>query len=583
MGGLLLFALLQVVFAQNSFAQSTNSGVTIRVTVGGVSTDFVEGDCGFGPAAFGGFPGVDVCAPAAWAHDVIGQDSIVCDSIPVGSLSGKIGLVRRGGCAAPNAAAGNFTSKAFNAQRAGAVAVLVANHYATAGQTSCTVQTMTGTNAAVTVPVFFLSRGMAEFIDGAINSGQPVEICIHPPNVTMASNFYPVQNVQTPVSQIATDTFGFSANLTNVRGTDLTNVVLTAKVLTAAGAELFSTSLTIPLLTGDVADSLFVLPGLYAPELPLGDYRIYYSTESDPLGDIDFKHETRDVFKVTDNLFAKDDNTISNGLRPGTLPEAGWAIGNLYVMSSGSLDNYVVNTTEFAHAVNTGETPITNINADMFLFRVNDDVAADWSLFEGTDFLSPSFEWLGTGSYDAPANAANYQLQQIEMLDLNSAEPGVPVTAGSNYVVAAFYPDSSATAFNAFDQDVETAGPSGINTLSFSDQWYLGGFSSGCCAVLRMYVDLVTTTDEKPLPASYMNVYPNPVKDVLNLGLNFGTASDVTITIAELSGRTIKIEDKKGLTNETITYNLPQLASGTYLARIATKEGTLTKKFVVQK
>jgi hypothetical protein len=57
----------------------------------------------------------------------------------------------------------------------------------------------------------------------------------------------------------------------------------------------------------------------------------------------------------------------------------------------------------------------------------------------------------------------------------------------------------------------------------------------------------------------------------------------VTITIAELSGRTIRIEDKKGLTNETLTYNLPELASGTYLARIATKEGTLTKKFVVQK
>jgi hypothetical protein len=28
---------------------------------------------------------------------------------------------------------------------------------------------------------------------------------------------------------------------------------------------------------------------------------------------------------------------------------------------------------------------------------------------------------------------------------------------------------------------------------------------------------------------------------------------------------------------------LPQLVSGTYLARIATAEGTLTKKFVVQK
>jgi hypothetical protein len=173
-GGLFLFALLQFFFLQNSFAQSTDSGVTIRVTVNGVSTDFFEGECGFGPAAFGGFPSVDICAPAAWAHDVIGQDSIVCDSIPVGSLSGKIGLVRRGGCAAPNAAAGNFVAKAFNAQRAGAEVVLVANHYATATQTACSIQTLGGADANVTVPVFFLSRTMAEFIDGAINSGQPV-------------------------------------------------------------------------------------------------------------------------------------------------------------------------------------------------------------------------------------------------------------------------------------------------------------------------------------------------------------------------------------------------------------------------
>jgi hypothetical protein len=169
------------------------------------------------------------------------------------------------------------------------------------------------------------------------------------------------------------------------------------------------------------------------------------------------------------------------------------------------------------------------------------------------------------------------------MLDLNTATPGVPVTAGSNYVLAAFYPENSKTAFNAFDEDVETAGPNGINTLSYSSQWFLGGFSSGCCAVLRMYIDLATTTDNQPLPESYMKVFPNPVKDVLNLGLNLEKTSDVTITIAELSGRTIRIEDKKGLTNETLTYNLPELASGTYLARIATKEGTLTKKFVVQK
>lgn len=583
LGGLFFFALLQLIPLQNVYAQSTKSGVTIRVIVNGTPTDFVEGECGFGSAAFGGFPDVDLCAPAAWAHDVIGQDSIVCDSIPVGQLAGKIGLVRRGGCAAPNAAAGNFVAKAFNAQRAGAVAVFVANHYANAAQTSCTVQNMTGTDPNVTVPVFFLSRAMAEFIDGAIASGQPLEICIHPPNVYMNSTFYPAQNVQTPVSQIATDTMGFSANLTNVRGTDLTNVVVTASVENVAGNVLYTTSLTIPLLTGDVSDSLFQLPGLFVPELPVGDYRFHYKTESDPAGDIDFNHDVRNVFKVTERLFAKDDNTITIGLQPGSLPEAGWAVGNLYIMSTGALDDYQVRTVEFSHAVNANTVPINEVGTDMFLFRVNDDVAADWSLFEGTDFLSPSLQWVGTGSYDAPANATNYQIQQVEMLDLNTALPGVPVESGANYILAAFYPDSSKVAFNAFDQDLETAGPNGINTVTYSTQWFLGGFSSGCCALLRMYIDLVTTTDEKPLPDSYMKVFPNPVKDVLNLGLNLEKPTDITVTIAEISGRTIRIEDKQGMTNETLTYQLPQLASGTYLARLATKEGTLTKKFVVQK
>ncbi|MBL7782483.1 MAG: T9SS type A sorting domain-containing protein [Saprospiraceae bacterium] len=585
LGGLFFFALLQLIPLQNIHAQSSRSGVTIRVTVDGTPTDFVEGTCGFGYALFGGFPSEEICAPISWAHDVIGQDSIVCDSIPVGSLTGKIGMVRRGGCTV--AANGAFIAKSFNAQRAGALAVFIANNSATANQTNCYVQTAGGTSSTVTVPVFFLSREMANFINAAVVGGQAVEVCILPPNVLINSAFYPAQNVQTPVSQIATDTMGFSANITNTRGVDLTNVVVSAKVETAAGAELFSTSLTIPSLTADVSDSLFQLPGLFVPELPVGDYVFHYSTSSDPDGQYSIRHDFRDGFKVTNSLFAKDDNVGTHAnitaLQPGTLPDAGWAVGNLYIMSSGAQDDYVVRTVEFSHAVNAGTVPINQVGADMFLFKVNDDVVADWNLFEGADFLSPSFEWIGTGSYEAPANAANFQLQQVQLIDLVNALPGVPVEAGDTYVLAAFYPDSNKVVFNTFDFDAETAGPEGINTLSYSSQWFLGGFSSGCCAVLRMYIDLATTTDEHQLPETSMQVFPNPVKDVLNLGLNLDKPTDITVTIAEISGRTIRIEDKQGMTNETLTYQLPQLASGTYLARIATKEGTLTKKFVVQK
>ncbi len=581
--GLLCYALIQVFFVQHLFSQQAgtkNSGLTLRVTVGGVSTDFGEFECGYGTADFGAVLTQDICAPVQWAHDINGLDSLVCDSIPAGSLTGKIALVRRGGC--PVAAAGAFTAKAENAKKAGALAVLVANNSANAAENDCFSRQLFGPAPAVTIPVLFLSRTLANFIDAGINSGQPVEICLYRPNVYMESAFYPVQNVQTPVSQIATDTFGFSANITNVRGTELTNVRVKASVQTAAGAELFSTVLNIPTLAGNVADSIFTLPDLYAPELPTGNYRIVYSTESDPQGGNVFKDIRRMAFNVTDNLFAKDDG-ITIGSQPSPLPANGWGVGNLYVMAAGALDHYEVNTVVFSNNSATPSWPVNKIVADLSLFRVIDEVAADYANFEDASFLSPSFVQKGTGSYIAPSNATAYQLQQVQMVDLESAEIGVPLENGAHYVLAAFYPDSSAVAFNGFDEDVEVAGPQGIGTVTFSDKWYLGGFVGGSSAQLRMFIDLVVTTDEKPLPESYMNVFPNPAKDVINLGLSLEQPTDITVTIADITGRTILIQDRFGLTNETLTYQLPQLVSGTYLARIATKEGTLTKKFMVQK
>ncbi len=572
--GLLLFALFQILFTQNAFTQTENARLTFLVTVGGVTTEFEEGACGFGVSQFGGAITTDLCAPIEWARDVIGNDTLACDSIPAGSFAGKIAFIRRGTC--------NFTVKALRAQAAGAVAVIIANNSATAAHTDCTTLILTGIDPLITIPVLNTSRQMGAFIANAINSGQEVEVCLHPPNVYLQSTFIPFQNVQTPVTQIATDTFGFSANVTNVRGVDLTNVVLTASVLTDSGVVLYTTSLNIPLLTGDVVDSFFVIPGLYAPELPLGDYRVVYTSTSDPINGNVFNDEIRAAFKVTENLFAKDDN-VTNGIRPSNTPLAGFAMANLYTMSAGALDNYEVKTIEFAHFTNPGLPMINQITADISLFRVNDNVAANWNLWDRAAYQSTSYQWVGTGTYIAPSNAAQGQVHQVELTDLTTALPGILLENGAQYIVSAFYPDSSRFAFQAVDEDLDLAGPFGIYSLSYSDQWY-SGFAGGPSAnLIRMYIDLVVTTDEKPLPDSYMNVFPNPAKDVINLGLNLDKASNITVTIADINGRTVYIDDRNVVTNETLTYQIGQLASGTYLARIATKEGTLTKKFIVQK
>ncbi|MBK8425026.1 MAG: hypothetical protein IPL27_03145 [Lewinellaceae bacterium] len=181
--GLLLFALFQILFTQNAFAQTENAHLTFFVTVGGVTTEFEEGACGFGTSQFGGAITTDLCAPIEWARDVIGNDTLACDSIPAGSFAGKIAFIRRGTC--------NFTVKALRAQAAGAVAVIIANNSATAAHTDCTFLLLTGTDPLITIPVLNTSRQMGAFLANAIDSGQEVEVCINPPNVYMASTFFP--------------------------------------------------------------------------------------------------------------------------------------------------------------------------------------------------------------------------------------------------------------------------------------------------------------------------------------------------------------------------------------------------------
>ncbi len=550
-----------------------NSGAVIRVSYGSNSKDFFNGACGYGTANWGGVPQGKLCAPASWAYDIT-PDSLCCDSIPAGQLAGKVAIIRRGVC--------GFSVKAFNAQKAGAVAVLIANHYADGAQSGCSVMNMGATQpqaSNTTIPCFFMSRQMAEYVDAALKSGQPVEICIIIPEVRMNRIFFPASSKRTPVSQIPVDTFQFAAWLANTSGVNRSNVVINASVLTANDSVLYNTSLILPSLNASVTDSLFILPGRYAPELPIGTYKFLYTTNSDPVGGvIPAEGRVQTNFYVSEKLFSKDDGATI-GFRPGTLGD-NWGVGTVYFTNPKVTEKYRVKDLEFSFATNANEVPVTSVQADVYFFKVKDDVAADFSNFDNTKFESESLEWLGTAPYSAGPTTNNYVDQQVELINLTTGDFGVEIENGARYVAAVLYSGDFVRVFHAFDQDVPLPFPS---TMVFNGQWFTGGFQGGPSAVLRMYLDLVSTTDEKPLADNVMQVRPNPVVNGrLALQMGFDRPTDATITIAEMSGRVITYEVRDGVTNELITYSLPQLASGTYLVRVATKEGTLTKKFVVQ-
>ncbi|MCC7465829.1 MAG: T9SS type A sorting domain-containing protein [Saprospiraceae bacterium] len=396
-------------------------------------------------------------------------------------------------------------------------------------------------------------------------------------DMAISAFFYPVSSFASPASQIATDTFSFEVNLTNNGLNPQTNIVVTAYVKEDGGATLHTQTITIPELAAGVQDTAFLFPQLYAPELQNGVYLIGYTLTSDSLDQRPNDNERESPFVVSNDFFAKED-----GPEQGYRPSAGgdWAVGNLYRMGAGAFDMYKATEAEFAFTSNDDEIPVGEVEAAIYLFKISNDVAPDFSNFDGSGFLTSSMEWLGVASYEAPDSLQGYQIQRVELSDLNTALPGVVLEPNTRYLLAVEYGGANASVFHAFNDDVYYYFPS---TFIFNTDWNPFGFGGDVNAVLRLYISLVSTTDETVLPDNTIKVFPNPVRETVQLGIEFAEPTDATITIADINGRVIHVEDRQALTQETLQYRLPQLASGTYLARIATAKGTLTKKFVVQK
>lgn len=570
----LVLAVVLQLLAFQALAQTDSSRAVLRVTIDGVASDYLSEDCGYGVATFGGGVTTDLCAPVAWAKDNV--DSLCCNAIPAGTLTGKVALIRRGTCGAG--------IKALNAQKAGAVAVLVANNSQTAGQTDCSLPVLTGGSQGdtVTIPVMFICRALANKIDAALAAGKAVQICMLPPDIFVSDAFFPFSSLVTPASQIPRDTFGFYVYMSNKGAVARTNIKLQATVNANDGTELFKSETVVPSLDAGVLDSQIVLPTQYPPELGIGTYFVNYKITADPVGgDVRPTRVPPATFYVSQNRYAKETG-ITIAFRPGTVQD--YYVGNVYRTAAATVEKYKATIAEFQCGTNSGELPFPDVSSTLYLFRIKDTVPESYSGFNVNNVLSPSMTWVGTAVFEAAANAASYSTQQVELLDFNTGDVGVPLDNGARYMLVAGYTGASNVVFHAYDDLFVFSSPMlFVSSTVYTDRWYLGGWQGRPNAALRMYIDLVTTADEKPLPESTMKVMPNPVRESLNLAINFEKPTDATVTIADMNGRVITYEDHAGLMNETLRFDLPQLANGLYLARIATKEGSLTKKFVVQK
>lgn len=399
-------------------------------------------------------------------------------------------------------------------------------------------------------------------------------------NLAIGDFFYPPASYATPESQIATDTMGFEADVTNLGRNDRYDVVLKATVTDDSETVLYQDSVVIDTLPAFYVDSTFQIEELYIPEgLAQGiyniDYEVYSLMETDEFDPTD--NSFGEEFVITENIYAKEDGNLG-GIRPGGGGD--YQFGNFYQLSPLAGPGWVATTLTTSGGKSAADGPIEGEQVTMFLYKVKDEVLPDFSNFNdastGTSGDDDHLEIVGFESFEFGADYENYDIADVQMLNIDG-DPNIPLEAGGRYFAVTAYEGDAALIFAAVDGGIEYFQ---ISTIVFTSNWFLGGFGAEEASAVRMTIELESAADEVPLADNSINLFPNPAADQLTIDLDLEKEGAAMIMIASVDGKIMMMREYDSLQDENLSFDISNYPAGSYWVRIGTAEGTKTKQFV---
>ncbi|HHM20625.1 MAG TPA: hypothetical protein ENJ20_01260, partial [Bacteroidetes bacterium] len=250
-------------------------------------------------------------------------------------------------------------------------------------------------------------------------------------DLSLGDFFFPPLSFATPTSQIATDTMGFSADVSNVGAADVTNVVLKATVTDENGNTLFVDSVVADVIPVGTIDSTLIVPNLYPPASDVGIYTIRYDLYSLDSEDQDMgNNSATEDYIVTEDLWSKE-NGPTIAYRPGDGP-VDYLVGNMYTTSPNWVETYYATNVDFTAATNNSDGPLSDFHTSILLLEVKEDVVApDFSNFDDQkDYLSnPGLKIRAFELYQYQGN--NFDMQTVLLNDFDEEKPGVELKPGN--------------------------------------------------------------------------------------------------------------------------------------------------------
>ena len=143
--------------------------------------------------------------------------------------------------------------------------------------------------------------------------------------------------------------------------------------------------------------------------------------------------------------------------------------------------------------------------------------------------------------------------------------PAGGVFTGSGITDSIFNPDSAGI---------------GIHIISYN---YTDG--NGCVSSAKLIIRIDACVGMSEISGIKVeNLYPNPVADHLNLQLSSIQSSDALIELNDITGR--KVNDQPVVLqagNNLFSMDISKLENGIYVLHLITKEGSLTRRFIIEK
>ncbi len=590
-----------------------SSGVNSQAVVVN-SPASIAGSKTFGIAQFGADLLSNVwCGNAIVIQDASANPTLGCDQniLNAADVAGKIVLIDRGTC--------NFSLKALNGQRAGAIACIIFNNVPGGGVITMGAGTFGGD---VTIPCAMLTYEDGQAIKAALAAGETVEIClgnIRFPN-DMATNSraaichaqfgtYPLSWLRMAGDQMITP----GATITN-KGQFLgTGVTLNAKMSftpNGGSATEFYNKTSDPGIAIEVDSSRSITleaQDLFGHVNAMGKGSISYTVASDSTETSTTDNMAVSDFYISNNLFSKA-RLAANGRDP--------FITANYRRSDGTNAEYItgfripyckdckIDTILFSMAIAAPAT-LANLQPEASLYGWND-------LNGDGDASNDELSYLAVGTmiFDA-GETRSAAIARVALEDFNTGEFGFVIPEDNFGVFVGVRFSGTESTFFGFDEGIDFTCDNDLRTnagiLNIDNIPYLGitGYdpNSGVPdidnAAFRftgltgpLAVSMVLSGDQfivsnKELTENdaQIKVYPNPVTDKFQTEVVLKEAtSKIVYSILDNTGKILfQQQDVNSGKDFKARFNVQNLSNGLYHLLVKTDKGFKQVSFEVIK